>query len=215
MPAFKLLSSEDLEAVVDYVLVLTHRGELERALVAEALNEEKIAPEYPAEAAEQIVADWQAASDSNVQAAMPEPPYDDKSIELGRQAFLTKGCSKCHGEDGRGRTQENVGTDAWGHPTKAADLTTGMFHGGRRPLDIYRRISSGINGTPMPAFKEALAAEPELIWHLAHYARSVSDRKRKQAAATAAPPVEAAAGNPPAATTESAGPATPAAEAPE
>lgn len=196
MPAFKLLSPEDLEAVVDYVLALTHRGELERAMVGEALNEEEIAPEYPAEAADQIAEDWKTAGGSVVQPATPEPPYDDASIELGRQAFLTKGCSKCHGEDGRGQTQENVGTDAWGHPTKAADLTTGMFHGGRRSIDLYRRISSGINGTPMPAFKEALAAEPELIWHLAHYARSVSDRKRKQdankpAPATATPPAAA------------------------
>jgi mono/diheme cytochrome c family protein len=189
MPAFKLLSNEDLEAVVDYVLALTHRGELERALVAEALNEEEIAPEYPAEAVEQIVAAWRAAEGESVQPAVPEPPYDEASIELGRQAFLTKGCSKCHGEDGRGQTRENVGTDAWGHATKAADLTTGMFHGGRRPIDLYRRISSGINGTPMPAFKDALAAEPETIWRLAHYARSVSDRKRGPAP-SAAPAAE-------------------------
>jgi mono/diheme cytochrome c family protein len=180
MPAFKLLSPEDLEAVVDYVLVLTHRGELEQALVAEALNEEEIAPDYPAEAAQQIVADWHAASQAAVQPAVPEPPYDARSIELGREAFLTKGCSKCHGEDGRGQTRENVGTDAWGHSTKAADLTAGLFHGGRRPIDLYRRISSGINGTPMPAFKDALATEPETIWRLAHYARSVSDRRLKQ-----------------------------------
>lgn len=217
MPAFKLLSPDDLEAVVDYVLVLTHRGELERALVGEALNEEEIAPEYPAEAAEQVVADWHAASDAFVQPMTPEPPYDAQSIELGRQAFLTKGCSKCHGEDGRGQTQDNVGTDAWGHPTKAADLTSGMFHGGRRPLDIYRRISSGINGTPMPAFKEALSAEPDTIWHLAHYARSVSDRKIKKAQADSSPSAAAppADGSPTESNEPAAAPAPPTAEPPQ
>ena len=32
MPAFRLLPQSDLEAVVDYVLALTHRGELEARL---------------------------------------------------------------------------------------------------------------------------------------------------------------------------------------
>jgi mono/diheme cytochrome c family protein len=41
MPAFKLLPEDQIEAVVDYVLVLTHRGELEEqiAVIAEADGE--------------------------------------------------------------------------------------------------------------------------------------------------------------------------------
>lgn len=31
------------------------------------------------------------------------------------------------------------------------NLRLGVFRGGRRPIDIYRRIFSGINGSPMPA----------------------------------------------------------------
>ncbi len=31
------------------------------------------------------------------------------------------------------------------------NLRLGVFRGGRRPIDIYRRVFSGINGTPMPA----------------------------------------------------------------
>ncbi len=48
-----------------------------------------------------------------------------------------------------------------------------MLHGGRRPLDIYRRIYTGINGTPMPAFGDALADEPDTIWNLVHYVLSI------------------------------------------
>ena len=48
-----------------------------------------------------------------------------------------------------------------------------MLHGGRRPVDVYRRIYSGINGTPMPAFGDALAEEPDTIWHLVHYILSI------------------------------------------
>ena len=35
MPSFTLLSDDDIDAVVDYVLALTHRGELEVLLTLE------------------------------------------------------------------------------------------------------------------------------------------------------------------------------------
>jgi hypothetical protein len=55
-----------------------------------------------------------------------------------------------------------------------------MLHGGRRPEDIYRRIFSGINGTPMPASKdpntvigETAEERSERIWHLVHFITEV------------------------------------------
>ena len=72
---------------------------------------------------------------------------------------------------------QQLNYDVWGQPAPAADLTAGMLHGGRRPVDIYRRISSGINGTPMPGFGQALAAEPETIWQLVHYVLAVVDNR--------------------------------------
>ena len=69
----------------------------------------------------------------------------------------------------------NVGVDAWGNPTKAADLTSGMLRGGTEPLDIFRHIDAGINGTPMPAFHDSLGKQPERIWHLVGY---VLERRR-------------------------------------
>jgi hypothetical protein len=57
-----------------------------------------------------------------------------------------------------------------------------MLHGGRRPVDIYRRIYSGINGTPMPSSKDpntAIGETPEQrsdrIWHLVHFITAVID----------------------------------------
>jgi hypothetical protein len=64
-----------------------------------------------------------------------------------------------------------------------------MLHGGRRPLDIYRRIHTGISGTPMPAFGDALAAEPETIWNLVHYVLSIVEGRQPKQDATAAAPV--------------------------
>ena len=100
-------------------------------------------------------------------------------MELGRKAFLSKGCSGCHGDDGRGHTPENFKRkDSWGFPTRAADLTSGMLRGGQEPVDIYRRILNGINGTPMPGFKNSLQNEPETIWHLVAFVLDINNRRR-------------------------------------
>ena len=72
-----------------------------------------------------------------------------------------------------------VGNDAWGHKDPAADLTSGMLHGGQMPVDVYRRIASGINGTPMPSFKDSFASDPAAMWHLTHYVLSLANQRRR------------------------------------
>jgi hypothetical protein len=50
--------------------------------------------------------------------------------------------------------------DDWGHFIRAADLTMPWnFRGGGSPEDIYRSISTGINGTPMAGFADGLSEE--------------------------------------------------------
>ncbi len=58
------------------------------------------------------------------------------------------------------------------------NLRTNMFRGGRRPLDIYRRIHQGIAGTPMPAGGPAVpGAQGTLteqeMWQIVDYIRSL------------------------------------------
>lgn len=180
MPEFRLLPDDEVAAVIDYVLTLTHRGEYEGELVAlaeaeEALEEETIKEEvFP-----RVISRWEQAESQQVQPLTPEPKFTEEDVALGKKAFLTIGCAKCHGEDGRGQMAENIGKDAWGRTTRAADLTSGMLHGGPRPIDIYRRIYSGINGTPMPGFSSALQSQPDTIWHLVAYVKHVSSRRRE------------------------------------
>jgi mono/diheme cytochrome c family protein len=205
MPSFRLLAKRDREAVVDYVLALTHRGELERLLAAQADAEGELSDEATAETVENVLAPWQEAADNMVEPATPMPPITAASIAAGRTAFQKRECFKCHGSDGRGGLAGGieVGADAWGRKDPAADLTSGMLRGGQAPLDIYRRISAGINGTPMPAFKDALAAEPDTIWQLTHYVMALADQRRRgvrfvpgAATPTAAPGGGKAAGQP-------------------
>ncbi len=179
MPAFPLLPPRDLEAVVDYVQSLTRRGELETKLAEQAEFDEQIDEAKVPELVSDIAGRWDAARAHVVYPATPMPTFKRSNVDQGKQAFLTKGCAKCHGDDGRGMMASNVGTDAWGNPTKAADLTSGMLHGGTEPLDIYRHIDSGINGTPMPSFRDTLKTEPETVWNLVSYVLHVVDIRRE------------------------------------
>lgn len=182
MPSFKLLPPEEIEAVVDYVLVLTHRGELEEQMAVLADFEEEVDPELVEEESLPLIEQlWERAAGSEVLPMTSQPVFTLEHVARGREAFLTKGCSKCHGEDGRGQTPDNLAgnlKDTWGNVTRAADLTSGMLHGGQRPLDVYRRIYSGINGTPMPGFANSFQQEPETIWDLVAYVLHVTNTRR-------------------------------------
>ena len=179
MPSFKLLSKEELDAVVDYVLALTHRGELEISLAYEVDAEEELDPDVIPDYVDEIKESWEEAETSEVHPLTVQPEFSQEHVERGRKAFKEKGCVKCHGEDGRGQTKGNIGTDGWNFPTQAADLTSGMLHGGQKPVDIYRRIYSGINGTPMPGFKSILQEEPETLWDLVSFVLHVADARRR------------------------------------
>lgn len=217
MPAFPWMSDEDLEAVIDYVISLSQRGEIENLAVtlSEDYEEDEDIDDVDfVDGLNMIQSRWRASEDVAVQPISPPPPYSDASIIAGRKAFLSKGCSKCHGEDGAGQTEwlsdeylakqeslpaterEEINYDAWDDPAPAADITAGMLHGGRRQLDIYRRIFTGINGTPMPSFGQTLVSEPEAIWNMVHYVQSIVEgRKVDFGEATADEPTETAEAN--------------------
>ncbi|MFO0914307.1 MAG: c-type cytochrome [Pirellulales bacterium] len=222
MPDFRWLSDDDLGALIDYVILLSSRGELEKKLLDEAeaeLNEgDHFDPTIVADYAQEIYDSWDGAQQQVVLALTQRPPYTDESILKGREAFLARGCAKCHGNDGKG-TKQDVGKDDWGHTAFAADLSSGLLHGGRRPIDIYRRIYAGINGTPMPAFGEAVADDPDVAWHLAHYIMSIVENRQVEGLDKIQPPpaAETPAAETPAAETpaaESPAAETPAAEKP-
>lgn len=114
-----------------------------------------------------------------------KPPSTPDSIARGRQLYLGK-CAVCHGamaegngENTRGYQKDPEGNeypepgffDIWGHPIEPRNLTLGIYRGGRRPLDIYRRISQGIPGTPMQAFNAAFTDEQ--MWDLVDYVMSI------------------------------------------
>lgn len=184
MPSFAQLSPDELDAVVDYVLALTHRGELEEQIYIQAEFDEAVDPEtVESDAVALVVERWKTARNDVVVPKTPEPELTLEHVQRGRELFLaeTTGCKKCHGEDGRGQTPDNLRgdlKDAWGHVTRAADLTSGMLRGGQEPLDVYRRVYGGINGTPMPGFANSFADKPEALWDLVAYVKYITNRRR-------------------------------------
>lgn len=183
MPSFRWLPDDELEAVIDYVILLSSRGETELGLIRQAGEfdaDEAIPFEQVEQALSRVKRGWERAANERVLPITAMPAMTEDTIREGATAFIELNCFKCHGKDGRGNRAFNVGKDDWGHTAFAADLTSGMLHGGRRPIDIYRRIYSGINGTPMPAFKdpdETKGETPEQrsdrIWRMVHFVTAI------------------------------------------
>ncbi len=107
-----------------------------------------------------------------------EIPSSPESIEKGRELFQKLECFKCHGNEGRGNGPSALTlTDDKGDPILPRNLTLNWhFRGGGEAKDIYMRINTGLNGTPMPSFTDSL--DNEKSWHLANYVRSLSPATR-------------------------------------
>jgi mono/diheme cytochrome c family protein len=106
---------------------------------------------------------------------IPAPPSSSSdSIEKGKNLYAELGCARCHGELGRadGPSAPTL-KDDWGNPIRPADLTRRWtFRGGPTRRDIFRAFSTGLNGTPMPSFADALSVEQR--WDLVSYIYSLS-----------------------------------------
>ncbi len=112
--------------------------------------------------------------------ALSRPPRQTAAgLAEGRAVFEKLECFKCHGTLGRGDgPSAPTLEDDWDQPIRAADLTENwMFNGGGSVPQIYTRLRTGLDGTPMPSFSDAVEAKvitDEQLWRLAQYVRSLS-----------------------------------------
>ena len=63
--------------------------------------------------------------------------------------------------------------DVWNNPLRPANLTDGVYKGGRRPLDLYWRLAKGINGAKMPAHSNILSDDQ--IWDVVNFVLALPD----------------------------------------
>jgi len=187
-----VLSPLEMEQVLDYVVFLSLRGEVETTLatLGQDLNDEdadtELSDDVLQEAIDLVFGRWSNAAERVISPPSPRTEPSPESVDRGKQLYLgSKGlqCFGCHGLDGKGNGESFVDyrsfvravfqgnpsqakidelkdfaeknskkwADDWGQPLRPSNLLLGRYKGGRRPIDLYWRISKGINGTPMPA----------------------------------------------------------------
>ncbi|SVC29822.1 uncharacterized protein METZ01_LOCUS282676, partial [marine metagenome] len=81
---------------------------------------------------------------------------NDEVLAEGRAQYEAIECWRCHGDQGRGDGESSSTlADDDDFPIRAADLTENWrFNGGGSVEDIYRRLRTGMDGTPMPNFSD-------------------------------------------------------------
>jgi mono/diheme cytochrome c family protein len=80
---------------------------------------------------------------------VPPEPADAATNHARADELFAGACASCHGAGGKGDGEQAL-VDAEGRPTRARDLTTGVFKTDPTPEALYRRIVVGMPGTPMP-----------------------------------------------------------------
>lgn len=147
MPSFTLVSRGEREAVVTYVKSFSPRFKVEKP---------------------------------GPRVFIPDPPAylaTEESGSRGRLLFQTN-CVSCHGPGGQGDGPAAANlVDGWGQPTLPLNLTRRNIKSGASPRDIYRSITTGLNGTPMPAFGATLTDDQR--WDVVSYILSLKQAARK------------------------------------
>ncbi len=102
-----------------------------------------------------------------------EPGIDAESVARGKALYVQMKCDSCHGADGKGDGLA-AGTlrNNWGDTIAAHDFTHGGddMKSGPAPQDLFRAMSTGLDGTPMPSYGDTLTAEQR--WDLVHFVMS-------------------------------------------
>lgn len=147
MPSFHNLTEKDRLAVIQYVRYELSVDRSDPDSVYKYFEEEP--PEPP------------------VYINQPPVPSEEMLVE-GKEVWKLAKCWECHGDKGKGDGKKAAGLeDDFGYPIPPADLTAGLFKSGSGVKDIFRTISTGLNGTPMPSYSDTFSEDE--IWALSYY----------------------------------------------
>ena len=174
MPSFAQLSEEDAQALVDYVIYLSTRGEFERLLLDAAIDDLGYDEERPDDLArldgespgadalaitmqllEEIGESW-SSSDDEVIVVGAETPNDEASVARGEELFHGQiaNCVGCHGRGGDAQSVATLDYDDWTKefttriaitPTDRDAVKPFREAGAPRPRQIHpRTLTSGV-----------------------------------------------------------------------
>jgi mono/diheme cytochrome c family protein len=101
-------------------------------------------------------------------ATAPDYVGASDSVTRGNEMWDLMRCAMCHGERGRGDGPSSGALeDSWGERILPFDFTSGPLKGGSSPEDIYRTFVTGLDGTPMPSYQDAIGEQDR--WDLVSY----------------------------------------------
>ena len=122
------------------------------------------------------------------------PASSQASIEKGKTLYQELQCWKCHGQQGRGDGPSAFELkDKLDNKILPADLTKPWnFRGGATAQDLFRTLSTGLTGTPMPSFADSTNDQER--WDLINYMKSLAatDKRPEAQAVLSAKRVEGA-----------------------
>ena len=99
----------------------------------------------------------------------PDYVGSTQSADRGAEVYRTMQCFQCHGDEGLGDGPASATLqDSWGDKTIPFDFTSGPLKAGSTPAVIYRTFMTGLDGTPMPSYEEAMPDEQDR-WDLVSY----------------------------------------------
>jgi cytochrome c oxidase cbb3-type subunit I/II len=94
-------------------------------------------------------------------------------VARGKDLYQKAKCFQCHGDEGKGDGESAADlTDDLKFPIRPADFTRGQFKGGSTVGDIFRTMTAGLDGSPMPSFADSMSEEER--WAISYYVLSLS-----------------------------------------
>ncbi|PIO43426.1 cbb3-type cytochrome c oxidase subunit II [Phyllobacterium zundukense] len=104
------------------------------------------------------------------------PEASQQILDRGKEVWQVAKCWECHGMTGKGDGEKAAGLkDDLGFGIVPADLTSGQFKSGATVEDIFRTMTTGMSGTPMPSYRDSLPEEDR--WALSYYVLALSAYK--------------------------------------
>ncbi|MGJ8697627.1 MAG: c-type cytochrome [Verrucomicrobiaceae bacterium] len=98
---------------------------------------------------------------------LADPAKSADHVKAGQTQFALS-CASCHGPTGEGNGPASKGLlDIRGLSISPASFSAEHLKSGDTPADLYRTISLGLDGTPMPGHQATL--KPDQIWNLVAY----------------------------------------------
>ena len=104
---------------------------------------------------------------------MTPPAPRAELVTQGRALYERAKCWECHGESGRG-DGPSAGQlkDDLDRAIRPTDLTRGQLKGGSSVADVFRTMTNGLDGTPMPSFADTMSDAER--WAISYYVLSLS-----------------------------------------